>query len=322
MFLFITWAYLMFNTRKHWSAYVVNTFVLAAPSLMILGFFEWLSRKSGKGFFEHTILFSGTIYHGSSDETLPYFFIYLSKVEKWWGIAFICLFFIGILTLIGRWSILNHRLRVFALTGIGAYFVFGVFSHLTGYMVFYGRTFHMYFPFLVVVALIFLSHCKHLLLPMSLVSIIQFGLVVQDLHSLGYPRSMVFEYNLFDNSGKTKFVNELDAGILYNHQVRYFHQFDWDLATYRLPKPPVYNVPKDSLILLNFAFFLHYPDTFIQSYQPFNPPSNAVFKTKRLHFMSHPAYTFEYCTREGRQFFLDKQLKIGIFEIKSSPSVE
>lgn len=316
MFLFIAWAYLMFHTRKHWSVYVMNTFVLAAPSLIALGFLEWLSRKSGKGFFEHTILFSGTIYHGSPEETLPYLFIYFFEVERWWGIGFLVFIFAGLFMLFKKWRVLDRSMKVFALTGIGGYLVFGILAHLTGYMVFYGRTFHMYYPFLVVVALVFLSQYKQLLVPVALLSILQFGFVIKELQSIGYPRSMVFEFDLFDDTDKTRFENELDIGILYNHQLRYFHLLDWDLATYRLPKPSAYNIPPDSLVLLNFAFFYHYPDTFIQSYQPFEVPPNFLQKTERLHFMSHPAYTFEYCTRAGRKFFLEKKLKIGIYERK------
>lgn len=40
---------------------------------------------------------------------------------------------------------------------------------------------------------------------------------------------------------------------------------------------------------------------------------NLIFSKK--HFMSYPAYTFEYCTQKGRKFFIDKSLKVSILEI-------
>lgn len=322
-FLFISWFILMFLSQGHWKVKLSNTFLLALPSLLMLLFLEYLSRQSGKGFFEHTILFSGTIYHGSTDEVLSYVFKYFYLVEKGWGLFVLLLFFVGSTWAIYRRELFSLKLKLFLFTGVATYLLFGIYNQITDYMVFYGRVFHMYYPFIVVGALSIIVQFRKMLVPLAVVgAIVNFGLVIKGLNQIGYPRSMVFEYHLFDNTDKTQFFNESKAGIVYNHKLRYFHEYDWDVPEYRLPKPKAYYVPKDSLILLNFAFFFHYPDDFIESYRKFHPPANAHLLVERPHFMSHPAYTFEYCTRTGRQFFLDKQLKIGIYEIKSPPLVE
>lgn len=316
MFLFITWAILLYQVGRDWKLLVSRTVLFAAPSLVMLLFLEWLSQQSGRGYILHTIIFSDTIFHGSPEEGLTYLFKYFSQVEGRWGIFFLLLFFSGVVLAVPGRGRLPGKLRAFLGLGIVAYLLYGIYAVTTGHMVFYGRVLHMYYPFLAVGALVLLNRYRFLVLPVAIAAVLHFAFVVRELNSIGYPRSMVFEYSLFDGEDKTQFVNELRAGIIYDYRMKYFHEEDFGLATYQLPQPAKFNTPVDSLILLNFGFFYHYPDDFMDTYRPFSPPDRAELVVERLHFMSHPAYTFEYNTKYGRAFMLEKTFFIKLYRIK------
>lgn len=315
MFIIINWILLVLLTKSSLKLHLYKTFLLFIPFFILLVFVETISIISGKSFIKHTIMFSGTIFHGSSGESLIYIFKYFYLVEKWWGVFILGVFFMGIAYLFLFKTLFPKKVKVLIFSGIFAYMTYGLYAFLSGNFVFYGRVLHMYYPFIVLGILVVLQKHTRLIGALSIGAFLNFIFVLKDLNNIGYPRSMIYEFNLFDKSGKFSFESEMDCGITYNYEIPYYDGIEHLWPIIYLEQPKAIESKKDSLVLLNFCFFYHYPDTHYDSFKSFVPASNWELLVERNHFMSHPAYTFEYCTQYGRNFFLEKKFKIKVFKI-------
>jgi len=125
-----------------------------------------------------------------------------------------------------------------------------------------------------------------------------------DLHSIGYPRTLINHHGICGNGGNAEIVHayEMDRGMDYGQRERY--RIDSVCA-------PV--LPSGRYTLVNGGFLKDYPDDYLESYMPFVPAGLDSLLLDRPHFQSHPAYTFEYCTRHGRDFFLKHQFRIRFY---------
>ncbi|MCO5229671.1 MAG: hypothetical protein M9958_00805 [Chitinophagales bacterium] len=291
------------------------TVSLSLPAFVLLLFFQGISSLSGHSYIDFTILFSTTIFHGSPEETLKYAYIYLSSVEGMWGYLMFFLCMLGLLYSVFYRKRYSSKAKLFLYSGMTAYLIYGIYAVLTKEMVFYGRVFHMYLPFIVVAVLMIIQRHKVLMIPFFIFAFLNGVFVVKELNDIGYPRSLIYNYGLFENEpDHYQFVYELKPGIEYNYKKYYFEGNDIDVPKLWMPKTQFQPRIKGDLILQNFGFFFHYPDNFTESYTPFKKPTGYKKVLEKKHFMSHPAYTFEYCTKYGRQFFLDKKFEVTIYK--------
>lgn len=289
------------------------TISLSLPAFVLLFFFQGVSVLSGHSYFDYLFLFSTTIFHGSPEETLTYVYQYLHLVEGNWGLLFLVMTGFGMMFMFFYRKSYSALSKVVLLSGLIAYLVYGLYAVITKEMVFYGRVFHMYYPFMVIAVLMLIQKYKRLVPFVYVIASICFVLSINNLKEIGYPRTIVYQLGLFDEHSDYQFVNEIEPGIEYNYKKLYFEQFK-GFPTYKINLKKGDAKFKGELILKNFSFFYHYPDSFMNKYQELKRPEGYKKRYSRPHFMSHPAYTFEYCTRYGRAFFLDKKFEITIYQ--------
>ncbi len=315
MMYLIVWLIGMYRLPRSMFKYIEYSSYLVIPSFLLLFILEGISQVSSHSYIDFMFLFSTTIFHGSPDETLKYAYIYMSLVEGLWGylIFFLCL--LGILFAFFYRKSYSESAKFFLFSGISVYLVYGIYAVITGEMVFYGRVFHMYFPFMIVAVLMIIQRYHRLIQVFYILAFVNGIFVVKELNSIGYPRSIIYNYGLFEKESRDyQFVHELKPGIEYNLKKYYFEGNDVEIPNLWLPNPNFTPKIDGDLTLKNFGFYFHYPDSFMESYQEYSASKDEKLVLEKLHFMSYPAYTFEYCTKYGRAFFLDKKLKIGIYQ--------
>lgn len=275
------------------------------PLLAIYEIFFWIG---GHSFLLELLKIGGSIGQGSFHEGLIYAPLYLSEVEGWLGIAiFILLVFSIILGIFQKATLPSQRLM---LISVVAYLLFSVSVYFLHAFVFYGRIMHLFIPFMVMGAVHFLEHWNitrskffHFLLFLFLG--FQYFENIKSLNSFTYPRKVLSLFPLSEEHTKspaTHFYYELDLSENYITNQRFMKR--GALFSNSFEKP---------LFFKNTCFFQHHPDRFIETYQPFEPNGKKII-FERLHFMSYPAYTFEYCSNHGRSFYLEKQLKIAVYQ--------
>lgn len=275
------------------------------PLFVLYEMFFWIG---GHSFFLELLKIGGSIGQGSFSEGIIYAPLYLSKVEGWLGIIiFILMLFATILGFSQKVTLPGQRLL---LISIIAYLLFSFAVYFLHAFVFYGRIMHLYIPFFVMGAVLFLEHWNitrskvfHSLLFLSL-GILYFE-NIKSLNSFTYPRKVLSLFPLSEGhikSNNTYFYYELDLSENYITNQRFIkHGTQFSNS---INKP---------LFFKNTCFFQHHPDRFIETYKPFDSKEKKnVFE--KLHFMSYPAYTFEYCSSYGRRFYLEKQLKIAVYQ--------
>lgn len=299
----------IFEDRKSWFE---QSALFGAPILFFFLIFQYLSLKGGESYWNFLKIFSTTIFHGSPEESIVFIFKYFYEIEGVWGLCIMVLSIIGSFILIKEWkNNYNNKASILVFSSIAIYILYGLYAYTTGKFVFYGRVIHIFYPFIVIAVMEFLKNYVSLKIPLILGAVINFIYVLYSLNSLGYPRSMIYELGLCNN-GSNEYIFNLEPAIVYNNQISLFERFGEDFPKIYLPECHVNNYQDDSLILKNFGFFYHYPNSFMETYNTEYIESGEKILVERLHFMSYPAYTYEYCTKEGREFLQKKQLMVSV----------
>jgi hypothetical protein len=261
-----------------------------------------------KSYLEFLISSSTTINQGSFSEGIVYIAVYFYFVEKWFGIIILTLSIAGVYKLFSNKAF--HKASFVSLIGIISYFLYGFFVYYTHSMVFYGRVLHMYYPFIIIICLLFIQELNirirtFFIFSLITIATLNYFFVINDLNKIAYPINVVIDYKLNPKSENFTIVSEIER----LDDIKNIDSFNIYNG-----KPTLLDTTK-KYILLNFGFFHHHPDKFINKYQKFHIQPNMKLKFSKKHFMSHPVYTFEYCTQRGRKFFIDKSLKVSILEI-------
>lgn len=313
LLLFIAWTLLMYRVWGRYRVKFTYTLLLSIPSVALLFFFEWVSSLSSQSYIAFQFLFSTTIFHGSLEEGLVYIFKYFSLVETPWGMFLLLLSTMGILySLFYKEVVPTLASRLFQISVL-FYLLYGLQAVLAGKMVFYGRVLHLFYPFMALGVLIMVNVYPKIRWICFTGAFINLFFVVQDLNSIGYPRSITYQLGLFSDLDEYKYVNELKPVLNYNYRERFIDQSFEGIPEISLQLIEQNANYAGSHTLLNFAFFFHYPDSFMETYEQFIPKVRQELIFSKPHFMSHPAYTFEYCTMYGRSFFLEKKFKIEVY---------
>lgn len=282
------------------------------PGIFILSFsavilfyevFYWLSKHS---FFVESFIISGTIDQGSFSEGFSFAVKYLYTVEGIFGIGMLLLFATKVVTLAFKKKFTAAEKLV--LLSLFAYLLYGFASVVLMKMVFYGRILHMYFPFLVLGVLLLLEDFKFTQ-SKYVAAVVLFGLSFQyayninSMNSITYPRKVMHDFGLGDNTVRGVNMN-------FKYELAYTENYINSPFSYQLAGIPNQLAP-GNYDILNTCFFRHYPDYFKLSYKRYkNTEGQKVFSKK--HFMSYPAYTFEYCSMYGRKFYINKNFRIEI----------
>jgi hypothetical protein len=311
MFVFINGSFLLFANYKEPRVALRNGFLFVLPFIALTLFYEALARIDGRSYFN----FLANYYHtvgteGSPDEGLVYIFLYFYFVEKWWGLLLLLLFFAGSYLILKRSGLPKARYVIIAATL--AYVIFGTYAIFGDRMVFNGRVLHIYYPFVIIGALGWIQlqpwwQANRISAVLMILACINYGFVIIDFNSIGYPRNAIYKYHLFEDKGKTSFT--------YNEEVPTIVQYS-DRRAFCIDSIGPHTLPGGRYTLTNICFIPTIYDSLLRCYKPWHQPAGDSIVFEQLHFESHPAYVMEYCTREGRQFFLDKKFKIRVVKTK------
>ena len=303
MFVFILLGFILVKENSQAIKLKLKAIILfLLPFFLIVASFEVLSQVAGDSYIMHTFLFAETIVQGSPSEGLVMVFKYFYEVEGWWGLLVLSLFFVSVVLSIAKKQ--KNEMDKLLLLGSAAYCVFGIYVVLSGSMVFYGRVLHMYYPFIVLGAIGQIVKIKWSVWVLVPLCLLNYWGNIDELNKLDYPRSMINEYGLYESEQlRLSYINELDCAIDYASNE----------DTHLVETGTVWQT-EQHLRLLNFCFFKHYPDDFMSSYHSTELKDEENVLVKKKHFMSHPAYLFEYCTNEGRDFYMDIDLHLMILK--------
>ncbi len=267
--------------------------------------FYWLS---GHSFFIESLIISGTINQGSFSEGFSFIFKYLYSVEGFFGVGMLFLFFIQTVSLLFKRSLTTSEKLV--LFSVGAYLLYGFASAVLMILVFYGRILHMYFPFIVLGVLLLLdkfafTRSKYFAAVVLFGLAGQYGYNIHSMNSVTYPRKVIHDFGLADNTKEGVIMN-------FKYELAYCENYTNSMFTYQFSDIPN-RLPIGNYDVTNTCFFRHYPDYFKLSYRPYEHIQGQLIFSKK-HFMSYPAYTFEYCSLFGRKFYAERAFKIEIIK--------
>lgn len=308
MFVFVCLVMLFFRFKYSMKYLVGKMAIFLIPYFALFFFIELFAQVYDDSFIEHMLYFSSTITQGSFNEGLNYVFIYFYLVEKFWGVFLLVLFTLGLILTYKQKEFSKAKQVLFI--AVLAYLLYGSYVWIFEQMVFYGRILHMYYVFIVIGVLYFVQQQKLIkknlaIYGLMLLAFINYAFVIKDLSSISYPRSVINRLNLKKGESiKFNYVNELNYGMLYDER-----------EFYRIYSAENKELIAGNYILQNFCFFQHYPDSFMKDYRAYKLGEFDSIVFDKPHFMSHPFYTMEYCTKAGRNFFLEKQFRIKVIKL-------
>ena len=309
MFIFINGGYLIFSNYKRPTMALKNSLLFICPFIALALFYEAFAAIDGRSYYVFLKDYYQTVgTEGSFEEGLVYVFLYFYIVEKWWGVVLLCLFFAGNYLLFKRGS--SDKAKNLILLGIIGYLTFGSYVFFFHKMVFEGRVFHTYYPFIVLGVVAWLEQQRLFKANMTMVAIVVFAcinycFVIKDFNAVGYPRNAIYKYHLFEEKGKTSFtyLEEIPTKIRYS-----------DRAALCIDSVGPGTLPAGKYLLTNICFLPSYTDSLLQNYRPWHKAETDSVIFEQLHFESYPAYTMDYCTRSTRDFFISKQFKIRVIK--------
>lgn len=285
-------------------------FSFAQTFLSIIVGYELFYALSGNSFIADALKISGSINQGSFSEGFTFLFKYFYQVEGFFGVFILSFGFFAALkiSLIRLEKTLSQKIVLLAFAAWLLY-VFAVLFLMK--LVFYGRIIHFFYPFIMLSILEILKPYlpieKSKIWGIAVLLCVQYYFNLKSLNSFTYPRKVLNDWGLFDKYAQNvnmNFLTELNFPENYIHDPR-------NILLGMIPN----RLPPGDYDIINTCFFDHHPDRFIQAYRPYEIDSNEIIFSK-LHFMSYPAYTFEYCSKTGRAFYLDKKFKISIVRKK------
>lgn len=312
MFVFINGGFVVIANYNNLKLAIKNALLFVLPFVALVAFYQAVTLYEGHAYLTFLKDYYGTIAgEGSTDEGLHFIFLYFYLVEKWWGMLLLLLFFWGSYLIIKRSG--SAKTKQLILLGAVAYITFGAYVFFFQSMVFEGRVLHIYYPFIIIGVLGWLQQQK-LIQFNKLVTIIvvfacvNYGFVVRDFNRIGYPRNTIYKCNLFEEKGKVDFsyYEEISPALHYYNRARYFI----DTIGPR-------TLPAGHYVLSNICFMAAYPDSLLSNYKPWQKTEGDSIVFEQLHFESHPAYTLEYCSRFGRNFYIKNQIKIRVVRHKA-----
>ncbi|MBS1618559.1 MAG: hypothetical protein JST76_08575 [Bacteroidetes bacterium] len=314
MFIFINAGYIVLSGRDAPARMIGKLAVFVLPFIIVMLSYEWGTGLCGVSYFDFLHYYSGTVITGGSfDEGLIYLFLYFHLVEHWWGLLLLLLFFAGAFLLFLRPA--GQPVRLVLALGIIGYLSFGCYVVFFHKMLFSGRVLFIYYPFIIIGVMralqaIQIRHTGRMLAGICLAAFIHYGFVIADFRQIGYPRTVIYSQHLFEKDQKVKFDYRDEMSSPMRYSMRRMFCID-------STGPDI--LPAGRYTLSNFAFLRDVPDSALRSYAPLQLHEGDSILFEKLHFESHPAYTLEYCTRHGRDFYLQHHFKIRVIRTAAQP---
>ncbi|MBF0489936.1 MAG: hypothetical protein HQL15_04885 [Candidatus Omnitrophica bacterium] len=274
--------FLAVSAQSQWLLTLIYCLFFSATIMV----FEGMSQACGVSYLRQLFILSHTVDHGSFSEGFLFLMRYLRDVEGLVGgvsfllFAIYCCYFAFKDTIKFKWLLI----AVVSLFSFNA--VMGLVFHQ---MVFYGRTLHMYFPFLVLATARTLSLVSNLkwrdyltkgLVVCSIVSFVPFAYTYLQL---SYPGDIFFKYVARVPQGKILWFAPPMQGNLDIHPEQY------------------------SAVLSNFESYDNITDA------PESLPSNMVLTVSKPHPLNFPAYTFENFSPQERAMIKSKHYQMQLY---------
>lgn len=281
----------------------IKHFTIGFLPLLIL--YEIIFYPGGHSFIGENLKISETINQGSHQEGFLFAWLYLTKIEGIAGIACLALFALAAIYFFTRKP--PSPVSILIISGLVAYLIYATAVYYFHILVFYGRIWHMYYPFMVMGAVFILSKFKWIESRWTAAFLLcilcfQYGINIQSLNSITYPRKVLDKFGVLLPDGSV-------AEKHYKYTMRSVERYVSNEYFRKYAAKPLEN---NNYIFTNTCFFSHFPDFFLTTYEPLNVPGRKVYS--KLHFMSYPAYTFEYCSTYGRSFFENKKIHIEVID--------
>lgn len=306
IFIFINAGLVALRLHSKYTVTVKKLIFFVIPFLLVFGGYELLTRINGRSYWAFVTKYSTTVNMASYDEGYDYIFRYFYSVEKIWGVILLIVFVGGVVLLFMQRG--NALVKKVTTLGLVAYISYGSMVYFTHKLVFHGRILQPYYLFVLIGVLVALKAIKHKIKtlpiwPFILLALVNYSFVVQDLNNICYPREAIYRFQLVENPAPIKFHYYEEMAT----PIHYWQMTNWYIDTSNGIVLPIgeYNVG-------NLCFNFHYPDSAIHIYPAPKIQAGDSVIFEKLHFQSHPCYVFEYCARNGRNIFIEKQLKIRI----------
>lgn len=271
LFVFMIAALFLLSPRGKITGFALHIFSFA----VFTGLVESLSRWIGNSYIGSLRELSAIAIQGTFAEGYIFPLRYLISVEGITGIALIVLFFLFLGVVLRRSP---AAVKAIYLTVAAGYFYHATSGVIFKKVVFYGRVLHMYFPFLVLAAVIFLDSIRNhrlrrrLSILMAAVAVIGFISFLKQYIPLNYPLDF-----RRDN------ISRLPPGAVYsaNEQVL----------------PDRSRIQNAQGVLVNAEYF----HPIWPEWYPLETPSGMKLAAAAVHPLHFPAYQFEGHSLEDRQ---------------------
>lgn len=306
------------NTLR--KAYNSGYFLLGSFTCLV--FFEVFSRFGGHSYILDAIALSGTVIQGSFEESYTFIIKYLFEVEGLTGIVIV-------LSLSFSCTIMLHQFRnktylqnplvlLIALSIFGLFIAYASAGYFFHKMVLYGRLLHQYLPFICIVSLFPICQIKRIsynrlvLLIISIVFIVNFGLNFTSYKSLAYPRDVAWKLNA------TIYIEDIENVCELNNS--------WSmLPSYKEYAHSDVHIKRDnrqlhSILITNCCAVCS--GVCPEIYSEFIPDSSYHLLETNPHFINFKAYQYEGYNIIDRQNIDKINLQIRVFSKKSNKEVK
>lgn len=190
-------AYLIFKQNSFFRL----GFIAIFPLVFIIGLFELGAKYSHKSYLLDAKNLSGTITFGDFSDTLVFPLKYLWICDSFVGAMIFIMFLMGAYYILDSLFRSNKPINmttdvlVFLSAFCMVLFAFMIQGPLFGKMVFYGRLFHQFYPFIVIIAIIALQHLlmtyplRYLLYSLILLAFSVHVFNIVSVKNISYPRN-------------------------------------------------------------------------------------------------------------------------------------
>jgi len=310
---------------------IVNkVFYFGLGASILLFITELLSRSVSKSYLINSLVLSDTIKQGNFDETLLFPVKYLLSVEGITGIALIILLSLTIYYSLKNINKIDNVFSIYNIIIYGCLFfvlihgIAGVFFYK---VVFYGRLFHQYLPFLVLISSsMLIRYLRYkwidaLLIMVSMVLFIQYIIQINLILNVGYPRD--YSWKLIKQNGYKSIDQYYGLNFAHTAVPKLSEELN-PIGTFCEIDTINSNFVENSLktkLLVNACFVL--PSVSGSYYYlPHDVKNNKYnyIEDSVNHYVNLPAYQFEGYKKDERDFLTTCRLKMYLIGTSSKSS--
>ncbi len=242
-------------------------------------------------YLKDTQFLSTRVVLGSPEESFVFLWRYLSQVEGLIGIALGVLLIIGILHLLAKGKLYTRKYRLLVISSVVAYITHAIQGPLLG-KVYYGRSIHMFYPLMVVIALMFIGRVrlrKSFAVGLVVISLVSLSSWYPQFQGLQYPRDLMFQVCGYSCNKITTYINE-------NFEISSKNQ-----------------VIKSNSVFLAINFTSPHPAS--DKVYPYQVPDNAQLILSAPHPINFAPYKFEWQSIEERQYLDQHKFQMNLYKL-------